>query len=305
MIYQNRQPEEGINYSSEHPLKEFLQLLAGIILVITAVVWCLNLMAGTLAGYIPFEFEKKMVAGFNFSQLGDLLPTESPSEPSTDLEKQQDSTVPEHPHAATQQRYLQELADRLAPGMNLPPGMTITVHYSDTNTVNAFATLGGNLVFFRGLIDKIKSEDELAAVMAHEIAHIKYRHPIVALGKGLTLATLGIFVSGASGSKAGEWLIGNSANLSLLKFSRDQERAADADAAAALIRAYGHLGGAEQLFKRFSELEGTGLDRAGVIELFRSHPYSEDRWQELQNLARVHDWQIEGRLTPISLSPGQ
>ncbi|MEM7361277.1 MAG: M48 family metallopeptidase [Pseudomonadota bacterium] len=276
MQYENPKPREGINYSSEHPLKEFSQLLIGIVVIIAVVVITLNALAGRLAFYIPFEFERNMVSDFEFAEVEESL----------------------------QQAYLQELADRLAPHMDLPEDMKITVHYSDSDTVNAFATLGGNLVFFQGLIEQMESEEELAAVMGHEIAHIKYRHPIVALGKGVTLATLAAFVGGSSASGAGGWLIGSSANLSLLKFSRDQESQADQAAAAGLQALYGHIGGAKDLFQSFAELEGQdSVTNPGVVELFRSHPHSANRWIELQSLADTRGWLVDDARTKLNF-PG-
>jgi predicted Zn-dependent protease len=271
--YQNPKPKEGINYSQEHPLKEFSILLIGVAVIVVVVIFTLNAIAGRFASRITFDFEKKMVAQFELS-----IVEESP-----------------------QQQYLQDLADRLTPHMDLPEEMTITVHYDDSDTVNAFATLGGNLVFFQGLIDNMKSENELAAVMGHEIAHIKYRHPIVAMGKGLTLASLAAFVSGSSGSAAGEWLIGSSASLSLMKFSREQESASDAASAQMLQSYYGNISGLDDLFKTFSKIEGAGLEKTDsiakdvVVEIFRSHPFSEDRWLSLYDLAEQKDWQVKGK----------
>ena len=271
MQYENPQPREGINVSNEHPLKEFTQLLLGVAIVIVLIVLSLNLTAGFLAQKIPFKFEQEMVAGFELSKV-----TKS-----------------------KQQQYLQELADKLVLEMDLPEGMQITVHYNDDDTVNAFATLGGNLIFFKGLIDKIDSEQELSTVIAHEIAHIKNRHPIVALGKGLTLAVFATSISGSTGSGAGDWLIGSSANLSLLKYSRDQESVADADAAKAINSLYGNIGGANELFEHFNELESANKNNPIVMELFQSHPYSEKRWQQLQTLAAEKNWQTIGELTKL------
>ncbi|MFT5135158.1 MAG: putative Zn-dependent protease [Arenicella sp.] len=282
MEYQNPKPTEGINYSQEHPLKEFVILIIGVAVIVVVVIFTLNAIAGRFASHIPFDFEKKMVAQFELS-----IVEQSP-----------------------QQKYLQDLADRLTPHMDLPEQMAITVHYDDSDTVNAFATLGGNLIFFRGLIDKMKSENELAAVMGHEIAHIKYRHPIVALGKGLTLASFAAFVTGASGSVAGEWLIGSSANLSMMKFSREQESASDAASAQMLQRYYGNIGGVKELFKTFSEIEGDRPDQAEAIgntkmvEMFRSHPFSEDRWSSIHDLAKQKDWQFWGKQRALQF-PGE
>jgi len=271
--YQNPKPTEGINYSHEHPLKEFAQLLVGIGVLILLAILLINTFAGAIAQRIPFEYEQRMVGDLEFTQV-------TPS---------------------ARQEYLQVFSEKVAAQMDLPKGMALTVHYDEDEMVNAFATLGGNIVFFRGLIDEVESEQELATVVAHEIAHIKYRHPIVAFGKGATLITFASFVGGASGSSAGEWLIGGSANLTLLKYSRDQERAADQAAAEALQRLYGHIGGAQQLFESFADIEAKDIDEAGGVEMFRSHPYSEDRWLELKELAGQQGWQTEGELTALEI----
>ncbi len=148
--YRQVQPPEGINSSKEHPLKEFGLLLAAVLLFIVVVVVSLGLAAHLLAPFIPFSAEQKMADMF-VSQFKD-----------------------EHvaPEDAAMRRYLQTLAQRVVVAERLPDGMTITVHYINDETVNAFATLGGHLFFFRGLLQKMPDENALAMVMAHEIAHV-------------------------------------------------------------------------------------------------------------------------------------
>ena len=51
----------------------------------------------------------------------------------------------------------------------------------DTDEVNAFATSGGHILISKGLINCAQSEDALAAVIAHEIAHIQFKHNIKAI----------------------------------------------------------------------------------------------------------------------------
>ncbi|GAA6136528.1 hypothetical protein NBRC116583_02750 [Arenicella sp. 4NH20-0111] len=273
MEYENPQPTEGINYTQEHPFKEFAQLLVGLAAIAVLSVYILSQAAGFLVRYIPFEYEAEMVAELEF------FDNES------------------NDKAVKTRARLQALADKLAENMDLDSAMEITVHYSQSDTVNAFATLGGHLMFFEGLIEELDSEQELAAVMAHEIAHIQHRHPIVALGKGVTLAALVGVIGGASGSAAGELLIGSSANLSLLQFSKSQELEADVTAAKALNKTYGNIQGAKELFTRFAEMEHDHLDSAAGLEFFRSHPYSQNRWDQLQQLAEEHKWLVSGELT--------
>lgn len=53
----------------------------------------------------------------------------------------------------------------------------------DTQEVNAFACPGGIVLVTRGLLQKTASEDELAGVLAHEIAHVTLRHGLAAIQK--------------------------------------------------------------------------------------------------------------------------
>jgi len=228
-------------------------------------IFVVTYFAGMFAHYIPFSYEQKMVNNIDYFQ----------------------------PKESTEQQRLQALADRLSKHMELPDDMIITLHTDESETVNAFATLGGHVVFFKGLLDKIESEQELAAVMAHEIAHVKLRHPIVATGKGITLATLASVVSGFSASSAGDWLIGSTINASMMSFSRAQESDADEWAARALQKEYGSIYGAKELFERFEALESQSAMNNFQVEVFRSHPYSRDRWPALERLAESENWNTQ------------
>ena len=60
----------------------------------------------------------------------------------------------------------------------------------DAPQVNAFAVPGGTVFITRGLLEKMRSEAELAGVLAHEIAHVLKKHHLKAIQKG-ALASLG------------------------------------------------------------------------------------------------------------------
>ena len=51
------------------------------------------------------------------------------------------------------------------------------MHYDPGGTFNAYATAGGQLVFYRGLLEAMPHENALATVVAHEIAHVAHRDP--------------------------------------------------------------------------------------------------------------------------------
>jgi predicted Zn-dependent protease len=73
----------------------------------------------------------------------------------------------------------------------------------DTNEVNAFATSGGHIFVTRGLISAAKSEDALAGVIAHEVAHIQLQHSIKAIRTSRITQALIITGTSAAGAATG------------------------------------------------------------------------------------------------------
>lgn len=102
----------------------------------------------------------------------------------------------------------------------------IEVFYSDSDIVNAFAVPGGKIVVFKGLIDETKCWDELAALLAHEQAHVDQRHSLKnitrALSSYLVLSVLTGDVAGVSGI-----ILENLNQLQQLSNSREFEKEAD------------------------------------------------------------------------------
>jgi predicted Zn-dependent protease len=169
------------------------------------------------------------------------------------------------------------------------------VHYSPDKVINAFATLGGNIVYYRGLLVRFDSEDAVAAVLAHEIAHAKLRHPAASLGRGIaTGLTLSLLSTGLGESVAGS-AMQMAATLPLLKYSRDQEAAADREAIVAVAQVYGHAGGAHDALSALGRIRPDRGD-AGFL---RTHPVSAERVAAVENLARERGWALDGKRTTL------
>ncbi|MBO4729479.1 MAG: M48 family metallopeptidase, partial [Spirochaetaceae bacterium] len=75
----------------------------------------------------------------------------------------------------------------------------------DSNEVNAFATPGGHILVTKGLVKCTESEDALAAVIAHEVAHIQLQHAVKAIKSKRTRAAL------SSAAKTTTYALGNDA----------------------------------------------------------------------------------------------
>lgn len=266
MKYRNPDLRDGINVSQFHPLLDFLRLLGGLAVVVAIVFAALALLADKLAKHIPFSTELDVAVRF-----AGVLPAPGPAT-----------------------GHLQQLAERIAAAQGLPDGMRIQVHYVDEPTVNAFATLGGNIVVFRGLLNKMPSENALAMVISHEIAHVKMRHPISTLGRGLAIGVaLAMISAGAGGDIAGNTL-GSAGLLTALTFSRSQERDADSDALRTVAKMYGHVAGADQIFRL---LQNESEARLGDAPAFlRTHPLDRERIDAIGATAAANGWPTSGEV---------
>ena len=225
--------------------------------------------AESLAHFIPFEVEKKLTSGYELTG--------------------QDSETPDKELEV--QKYLQDLAKRIVIAQDLPEDMSIKVHYDASDTVNAFATLGGNVMFFRGLLEKLPNENALAMVMAHEIAHIKHRHPIEGLGRAAVINIAIAAITGATDNSMLGSILGDTGLLTALSFNRDQEKEADETALISLNKLYGHVGGAKALFEVFDALEAENL--INIPEFFRTHPLTKNRIENIKQ----NGWLTKGEMT--------
>ena len=107
------------------------------------------------------------------------------------------------------------------------------VNLIGSKQINAYCMPGGKIAFYTGILDSLKlTDDEIAIVMGHEIAHALREHGAERAGKAVA-ANFGIklteILAGAKGydpNVAGS-VAGGLANFGMLKFSRDDETEAD------------------------------------------------------------------------------
>jgi beta-barrel assembly-enhancing protease len=97
--------------------------------------------------------------------------------------------------------------------------------------INAFALPGGPVWIHRGTLAAAQNEAQVAAVLAHEVAHVAERHAANQLTKGLVanglLGLLGAMLGNDSSARAAQIAAQLMAGGYMLKFSRDDEREAD------------------------------------------------------------------------------
>lgn len=92
--------------------------------------------------------------------------------------------------------------------------------------VNAFALPGGPIYITQGLLTRLRTDDQLAGVLGHEMGHVVLRHSAQALAADLKASALLWGTRRLFGQELAEW-VGGAAALLSLKYSRDQELEAD------------------------------------------------------------------------------
>jgi predicted Zn-dependent protease len=193
------------------------------------------------------------------------------------------------------ERYVSDVGNRVLATSHLRrPGAEeqfqktpVTFTVLDSPIINAMALPGGYIYVTRGMLSHLNNEDELAAVLGHEIGHVTARHAArqawqQQLGQGLLLG--GAILGQGLGLPAQEILNvgGMAAQLLFLRYSREDELESDQ-----LSVEYTSLAGYDpaevisffQTLNRIQEKEGQGMPN-----FLSTHPNPGDRVQRIREL---------------------
>lgn len=147
----------------------------------------------------------------------------------------------------------------------------------DDKTINAFATPGGSIYVYTGLLKFIDNEATLAGVLAHEIAHSECRHATERLTKAYGVSILLDLALGNNPSQAEKIAANLFTGLAFLKNSRDDEYEADEYAYKYLKSTEWYPGALIFFFEKIKK-----SDRNSFLEvLLSTHPLSQDRIERL------------------------
>lgn len=185
---------------------------------------------------------------------------------------------------------IEDMVHKIASVSHLPD-LPYEVVVFETNIVNAAAAPGGQIMVFSGLyapkIGLVADDDELAAVLGHEIAHVTCRHTTEAMTKQLPINL--ILMGGAIYAEAtdndnlalalGAGFLAYQ-GLILPKYSRKDESEADAVGLMYMAKAGYDPRAAVRLWQRAAERE----DDPGLFGFMSSHPSNSKRYKSLQAL---------------------
>jgi Zn-dependent protease with chaperone function len=175
-----------------------------------------------------------------------------------------------------------------------PQPYTFRVTVVNSAIVNAVAAPGGNIILFRGLLERTGNAEELAGVLAHEIEHVLHRHVTRAIFQH---ASTGILMAALVGDVSGVVAYGleGARTLGSLQMSRTAESEADRDGIRLLQEAGIDTAGMITFFEKLLARERSGGDI--VPRYLRTHPTTTERIATLRALAAAGA-RPSGRLLP-------
>lgn len=196
--------------------------------------------------------------------------------------------------------YLSQMGKRLSEAAQTPFPLRITILHSITP--NAFATMGGYVYVTSALIEMTETEEELAGVLAHELAHVGKRHIAKRMEKekylniGMVAAMLlsALVPGGAAVQQALMASSMGAAQGISLKYSREDETEADKVGLATAEKA-GYSGhGIVQFLKKIRAAE-PGKE---TPQYLLTHPYPEDRAIKIESMVTLDKNRVETDLFP-------
>lgn len=161
--------------------------------------------------------------------------------------------------------------------------LTYSFKVLNSKDVNALAAPGGYIYVFKGLVDLMPSDDELAGVIGHEVGHVVKRHTVHQIEKSLGMSILFGFIFGDRGA----FLQNLALNAIMAGHSRDDEREADK---------LGFLHSYKAGYNPYSMTMGlqklSELDQKYHYDLFSDHPEGRAR------IALVQTYLNEAQIKP-------
>jgi hypothetical protein len=163
------------------------------------------------------------------------------------------------------QKKLSSILKKIEKEIINPKGYNYKIYLVKDKTINAFTTGGGYIYFFEGMYDYLKNDDEIAAIICHEINHNELGH----LKDYLRVKKTNNTFFGELGN-----ILTNVQSILTINFNQRKETQCDLHAIDLSIRTGYNECSTPNIWKRMKDEEG---NYNSINNLFRSHPYSEKR----------------------------
>jgi predicted Zn-dependent protease len=159
---------------------------------------------------------------------------------------------------------------------------------NDSKTVNAFSLPGGPMYVYTGLLNFVDNEATLAGILAHEITHADQRHATEQLTKAYGLEVIAAIALGQNPGALAQIAAQIAGNLTVLKFSRDAEREADAESFKDLMGVPGRPWYPAAIKYFMMKALANEKEQPSKFErLFLTHPPSQERLDNVNAMAKA------------------
>jgi Zn-dependent protease with chaperone function len=195
---------------------------------------------------------------------------------------------------------VETIVNRLSPHMerNLPYDVGIIDH----KMVNAFALAGGRMYVTTGMLDFVKTDVELAGVIAHEMVHADRKHVIIQSARNNRMTLLAIMAAIASKGSAAAMIAANVLQVAIMgAYSIDLEKEADALGIDVLARAGYNPVGMLTIQERLKEerLKHPDIDPG----IYQTHPEADERIAAAEKYLNDHGVPIRRKYALGNLRP--
>ncbi len=160
-----------------------------------------------------------------------------------------------------------------------PKTSKLEIKIIESKDLNAFCFPDGKIYITSGLYNFLKNDDELAFVVAHEMAHYKNKDHLENLKSAIANSSIALLLSLVTTDENIGDIVANTIELGNLKHSRNAEKKADKYAAEALLNIYGTTSGGVRVLKILSQKS----DLPEAASILSTHPATKSRIKYLKN----------------------
>lgn len=260
---------------------------------ILSAVWGLALLMGVTTGCTQQRVQAEKALAKTF--VTDEQEEEIGKQVKQELEQKEKVKYVQDPAVV---EYVRQLSEPIIRQANKDrPGVKWKINViDDPKTVNAFATPGGYLYVYTGLILASDTEAELAGVMAHEAGHVVGRHSARAMVNQMGLQTVTQLALGQNPGAAAQLAAQFVGGGAMLAHSRSEETEADEYGARYSSGAGYDPRGLIAFFEKLQAMQGQS---PGIMKWLSTHPTNKDRISHLQQFI------AQKNLRGSNNSPGQ
>ena len=198
--------EDNVNISKTSDIKEFFILTTAIIVMVCGIFFVSDIVMQIFINNMSYQTQRKIE---NFLNADSKLTSQSTKANQKEILE------------------LKKIQKKLeANDLELKQFKKLEIGISDNDAINAYIYPNGEIYFTTGILKELKSEDQKAFVLAHEIAHYKNRDHLKSIGRSiLALATINLI--GLGGGEFTTKIMYSIYNINDLKYSQKQEIEAD------------------------------------------------------------------------------